>query len=366
MSECKKHCVKEDFNTNREEIQKFIADSVDWLIEEQMGCCTYKLDNRLAVCVGWSEGYGEDDGKYVILSTTDPEFGITAGIKVWTSDDMRTDFDWINFPYFEDGDVYDISISIGEAAKEDNYKSVVDYLMDEYEDVKDKYIDKDGKIIETEQVIDDEEDIEVEDDDSIDESKGDKRINLTKYGFKRCPEEDFVDDGQKFQCYKTSDDSEMYISKTISDGDIYLSGHLYKGNLPYNVYQKLDHYDKVLWDLNGISVNDITDEDLKNFYNDCVAYEKEYNDALEKFNSTKNESCKGKTIKESVIRGMSKDEMSKVMENIVAYRLDGIFKFDEPTDSFIEKVVKRIIKENEFLNYDAIDKVISDEIKKVK
>ena len=73
MSECKKHCVKEDFNTNREEIQKFIADSVDWLIDEDMGCCTYKLDDRLAVCVGWSGGYGDEERDDIIQSKTELE-----------------------------------------------------------------------------------------------------------------------------------------------------------------------------------------------------------------------------------------------------------------------------------------------------
>ena len=49
------------------QLSQWLKDSVNWLIDHQEGCCTYKLDDHLAVCVGWSGGYEAepDDWKTV-------------------------------------------------------------------------------------------------------------------------------------------------------------------------------------------------------------------------------------------------------------------------------------------------------------
>lgn len=128
----------------KNKIAKFVKESVEWLIEEQQGCCTYKLDDHLAVCVGWSDGYGEEERDDVIQAKNDPDFGINAGIKVWTSDSMRTDYDWINFPYYENGDVLDMGFSI---EPNDNYELVAKSLLDMYYEVNGFTIADDGKIL---------------------------------------------------------------------------------------------------------------------------------------------------------------------------------------------------------------------------
>ena len=139
----------------RNKIAKFTKESVEWLIEEQMGCCHYKLDDHLAVCVGWSAGYGEEKRNDVIQSTDEPDFGINAGIKVWTSDaSMLTDYDWINFPYYENGDVLDMGMTIG--YKDDiadgllesvDYEPLADALLRWYDEVKDLEMNDNGMII---------------------------------------------------------------------------------------------------------------------------------------------------------------------------------------------------------------------------
>jgi hypothetical protein len=100
------------------------------------------------------------------------------------------------------------------------------------------------------------------------------RINLTKYGFIRFPEEDFSDDGNRFTCYRFSD-TNSYISKLVADGQVYLSAHV-SGQLPYEAYSKLPNYQAATWSYNGISVASLTDEMLQDFFNACVMYEKEY------------------------------------------------------------------------------------------
>ena len=106
-----------------------------------------------------------------------------------------------------------------------------------------------------------------------------KRINLTKYGFVRWSEEDFNDDGNRFQGYKAG--KSVRVSKLVSEGQAYLSCSSTVGNgtLPYEVYSKLPHYSIAQWRYNGVSVDTLTDQDLIDFYNACVSYEKEYEEA---------------------------------------------------------------------------------------
>ena len=125
-------------------IAKFVKESVEWLQKEQQGCCTYELDDHLAVCVGWSDGYGEEERDDVIQAKNDPNWGINVGIKVWTSDDMRTDYDWINFPYYENGDVLDMGFSI---EPNDDYELVAKSLLNMYYEVNGFTIADDGKIL---------------------------------------------------------------------------------------------------------------------------------------------------------------------------------------------------------------------------
>ena len=51
---------------NKEKIKKFIEESVEWLQKEQMGCCRYKLDDHLAIFVGWSGGYDKEKDELTI------------------------------------------------------------------------------------------------------------------------------------------------------------------------------------------------------------------------------------------------------------------------------------------------------------
>ena len=128
----------------KQELAQEIKSAVEWLIKEDCGCSTIKLDNRLAVCVGWSDGYDEND-EAVIHSKESPTWCINAGIKVWTSDDMRTDFDFINSPYYEDNcEVLDDDCSI---SPDEDYVMLAEFFLKEYEMLSSMTIAKDGKIV---------------------------------------------------------------------------------------------------------------------------------------------------------------------------------------------------------------------------
>ena len=124
-------------------VARFLKNSTDWLINNQEGCCTLKLNDRLAICVGWSDGFGDEPREDIIQAKDDLNYAIVAGVKVWTSDDMRTDFNYINFPYKEDGDVFDDTIAI---AKDENFDWLANALATDYEVIEGFTIEENGLI----------------------------------------------------------------------------------------------------------------------------------------------------------------------------------------------------------------------------
>lgn len=130
-------------NFNNKEIATWIENSVKQLIASQQGCGTFKLDDHLAICTGWSAGYGEEKRDDVIQAKDDLDYAICVGLKVWTSDDLRTDFDYINFAYYEDGECADDSVSI---SPNEDYEKLTKWLLDCYGNLEAFVIRDDGLI----------------------------------------------------------------------------------------------------------------------------------------------------------------------------------------------------------------------------
>lgn len=130
-------------NTLKNRLAHFLKEEVKYYEADGVGCSTFKLDDTLAVCIGWSDGYDISDTG-VIHSKSEPTFCVNAGIKVWTSDSLRTDYDWINNPYFEDGAVWDTDVTI---SRNEDYETLADYLLKEYESMLKYDIAHDGKIL---------------------------------------------------------------------------------------------------------------------------------------------------------------------------------------------------------------------------
>ena len=126
-------------------LSQWLKESVDWLIDRQEGCCTFTLDDHLAVCVGWSEGYGSEPREDIIQGIDDLDYAVNAALKVWTSDSMRTDLDYINAPYYPNGEAVDISVSI---SKDEDYDALAEYFLKEYEGFKSVVISDNGEITE--------------------------------------------------------------------------------------------------------------------------------------------------------------------------------------------------------------------------
>ena len=104
-----------------------------------------------------------------------------------------------------------------------------------------------------------------------------ERVNLTSYGFKRSPDEDFCDDGSKFFVYRIG--KLIRVSKLVRDGYAYISARAESTDdikllVDYDTYSKLPHY-KEMDKYNGCYVSSLTEQNLIDFANDCLTYEKE-------------------------------------------------------------------------------------------
>ena len=140
-----------------------------------------------------------------------------------------------------------------------------------------------------------------------------KRVNLVKYGFVRWPEEDFSDDGNRFTCYRAGE--KIRVSKLIANGQVYLSIDSGIGQLPYEVYKNLPHYKDAEWKYNGVSLASLTDQDLEDFYNACLLFEKEYKEEEAQFKFPTQEEI---THRAAEIMTLRAKEVKEVQELITA------------------------------------------------
>ena len=165
-----------------------------------------------------------------------------------------------------------------------------------------------------------------------------KRIVMNKYGFIRRESEDFHDDGNNFTGYSISPNSRLRVSKLVSDGQAYLSCDMTGNKLDYTEYSKLPHYNAA-WDYNGVSLESLTEQDMIDFYNACVAYEKEYLEAESKvvFPSIEDIKLQCETI--NAIRQAEIDEVKSLLER-VAVRF--VLEADKYTTSNFQSYFKSL------------------------
>ena len=126
------------------DLSQWLKDSVDGLIEQQAGCGTFILDEHLAICVGWSGGYGHEPREDVIQAVDDLDYAIDAALKVWTSDGLRTDLDFINAPYYDDGEVVDFGVTI---SPDEDYVALAREFLELYHSLEKLVIEDNGHIV---------------------------------------------------------------------------------------------------------------------------------------------------------------------------------------------------------------------------
>lgn len=97
------------------EVAKFLLDSIEWLKEQDCGCCHYNLDDDFALYVGWQSGYDVNDPDIIASPTNQTKCGGVQGIPEWTegyaivagvklrNDYDCSDYEFLDFPCYGDG-----------------------------------------------------------------------------------------------------------------------------------------------------------------------------------------------------------------------------------------------------------------------
>lgn len=116
-------------------IADFIKRSVNNLTSTDYTNCRYNLDDTFALFVGWSDGYDENATDEEIFNQESPTWRINAGIKIRNDYDWA-DYDFLNFPWYENGEVYDCSLTID---KNEDYEHDARYFVTEYKKIKEEY-----------------------------------------------------------------------------------------------------------------------------------------------------------------------------------------------------------------------------------
>ena len=106
-----------------------------------------------------------------------------------------------------------------------------------------------------------------------------QRVNLAKYGFVANPQGNFSDDGTRYTSWLLPGYPKVEVTKTIDKGTLYLSVHYEAEELPFEMYCRLPQYEK-LRDLNGVTIQELSDEDLRIFVDDIKNFDKVYKDTV--------------------------------------------------------------------------------------
>lgn len=134
------------------ELAAYLSASVNWLKDNDAGCCMYKLDEKLGVAVGWTnlgERATDDEQNKYFVSPSQPNYIIIAGIKVHTSDDLGTDYDWYAAPYDQNGEVYQCEYYMPrlDASDMTDYFGIARALIADYQNLSEYLLRDDGYIL---------------------------------------------------------------------------------------------------------------------------------------------------------------------------------------------------------------------------
>ena len=129
---------KKNFVTknNIDKIVKFLKESIEWLVNEQQGCCHFNLNDNLALYVGWSGGFDPKDTDIIKELNIEPGatscYAIDAAVKIRNDYDC-SDFEYLDFPYNpETGDCWDNAVSMAPNMTTRQYKAEAKWFLETF------------------------------------------------------------------------------------------------------------------------------------------------------------------------------------------------------------------------------------------
>ena len=125
-------CTKENISA----VVKFLKGAVEYFKNGGEGCSCYDLNDNFAIYVGWSDGYDANDTDIIKSEpyksgSREMCYAVNAAVKCRNDYDCA-DFDFLNYPTYDDGECWDNAISIDPNATEVYYKDTARWFLKTY------------------------------------------------------------------------------------------------------------------------------------------------------------------------------------------------------------------------------------------
>ncbi len=110
----------------------------DFANNDAEGCYNFPLSDDLVLAVGWSDGYDMADTDIIKSKKGQRKNGswtcgyaVNAGIKVRNDSDC-SEYDWLNYPYYKDGEVADTGLSMKPNQSRREYRKDARWFLENF------------------------------------------------------------------------------------------------------------------------------------------------------------------------------------------------------------------------------------------
>jgi len=131
----KKNIVTEK---NIKKIADFLQEACEYFKKNPDSCCCYHfpLSEDLSLYVGWSDGYDMADTDIIKSQGDRPDnkngwtcgWAVNAAVKV-RNDCDDSDFDWLDYPFYEDGECWDNGITMRPDQSRRDYRNDAKWFL---------------------------------------------------------------------------------------------------------------------------------------------------------------------------------------------------------------------------------------------
>lgn len=130
---------------NVAKVAKFLKESCEYFKKDNEGCCGFQLSDDLALYVGWSDGYDMADDDIIKSKEgqrlTDGQgrqwtcgYAVNAAVKVRNDSDCA-DFDFLDYPFYENGECWDTGISMRPDATDGEYRKYARWFLKNFVEI---------------------------------------------------------------------------------------------------------------------------------------------------------------------------------------------------------------------------------------
>ena len=123
---------------NITKVADFLKEACDHFKNQGEGCFSFPLSEDLVLAVGWSDGYNMADNDIIKSEEGQRQSGdltcgyaVNAAVKVRNDADC-SDFDFLNYPSYKDGDCWDNGISMRPNQTSKEYHKDARWLLETF------------------------------------------------------------------------------------------------------------------------------------------------------------------------------------------------------------------------------------------